>query len=263
MLHAAPDYYPDLGNWGVPKIPRPRRSKRRRERVISAAEVTRVLTWLYSPRRDDETEAQAAQRRNVGHIFRTALLTGARKGELCKLRWDHVDWGTMVMQIVETKTEHRAEQTVRYLKITDTLAEILQERIGESRGVYVFTREGGEVTHYYQIFAEACRAVGIAYGREIPGGFVTHDARHTAVTRMLQAGRDLAIIGSITGHKDKTLILHYGHASTESRDKAMDVLEDFAGKETLGLGLDSIGTNVLIYSGMRGGMVPEVGLEPT
>jgi integrase len=135
--------------------------------------------------------------------------------------------------------------------------------MGESRGVYVFTREGGEVTHFYQIIAEACRAVGIAYGREIPGGFVTHDARHTAVTRLLQAGRDLAIIGSITGHKDKTLILHYGHASTESRDKAMDVLEDFAGNETLGLGLDSTGTNGLIYEGSRRSLVPEVGLEPT
>ncbi len=100
-------------------------------------------------------------------------------------------------------------------------------------------------------------------GRGTPGGFVTHDARHTAVTRMLKAGRDLATIGSITGHADKTLILHYGHASTESRDKAMDVLESFAGSETLGLGLDSIGTNALIYEGSRRSLVPEVGLEPT
>ena len=222
-----------------------------------------MLTWLYSPQRYGETQAQAAQRQNVGHVFRTALLTGARKGELCKLRWDHIDWGALVMQIVGTKTEHRSEQTVRYLKITDTLREILRERMGESIGVYVFTRDGGEVTHYYRIFAEACEAIGIPYGREIPGGFVTHEARHTAVTRMLQAGRDLATIGSISGHKDKTLILHYGHASTESRDKAIDVLEDFAGNETLGLGLDSTGTNGLIYQGTRRSLVPEVGLEPT
>jgi integrase len=147
----------------------------------------------------------------------------------------------MVMQIVGTKTEHRSEQTVRYLKITDTLKEILQERMGESKGIYVFIRDGGEVTHYYQILAEACKALGIPYGREIPGGFVTHDARHTAVTRMLQAGRELATIGSITGHKDKTLILH----------------------ETLGLGLDSTGTTGLIYQGRRRSLVPEVGLEPT
>ncbi len=76
---------------------------------------------------------------------------------------------------------------------------------------------------------------------------------------------DLATIGSITGHADKTLILHYGHTSTESRDKAMDVLESFAGNGALGLGLglDRVDTNALIFEGMRRGMVPEVGLEPT
>ena len=50
---------------------------------------------------------------------------------------------------------------------------------------------------------------------------------------------------------------------TESRDKAMDVLEAFAGNETLGLGLDTIPKDALIYSGRRRGLVPEVGLEPT
>lgn len=43
----------------------------------------------------------------------------------------------------------------------------------------------------------------------------------------------------------------------------MDVLEKFAGTETLGLGLDTISRDALIYSGMRRDMVPEVGLEPT
>ena len=46
---------------------------------------------------------------------------------------------------------------------------------------------------------------------------------------MLQAGVDLATIGSITGHTDKTLILRYGHATSESRGKAVSVLEKFAG----------------------------------
>ena len=43
----------------------------------------------------------------------------------------------------------------------------------------------------------------------------------------------------------------------------MDVLEDFAGNETLGVSLDSVGTNALVYEGSRRSMVPEVGLEPT
>ena len=43
----------------------------------------------------------------------------------------------------------------------------------------------------------------------------------------------------------------------------MDVLEHFAGTKNLGLGLDSMGINGLIFEGMRRGLVPEVGLEPT
>lgn len=65
------------------------------------------------------------------------------------------------MQIVGTKTEHRSEQTVRYLKITDALGDILREREGESRGAYVFTRAGGEVTDYYQILRHACEAIDV------------------------------------------------------------------------------------------------------
>ncbi|MFN2533276.1 MAG: hypothetical protein ABR555_18490 [Pyrinomonadaceae bacterium] len=72
----------------------------------------------------------------------------------------------------------------------------------------------------------------------------------------------MATIGFITGHKDKTLISHYGHASTESRE-TMDVLEQFAGAMNLGLGLDTNAFNGLLFGGMRKGLVPEVGLEPT
>lgn len=258
-LNSAKDYYPEaLRTWSVPKIPRPKHSKRRRERVINAAEVAKLLTWLYSPQREGERDARASNRRNVGHVFRTALITGARKGELCKLRWSQIDWGAMVMQIVGTKTEKRVVQTVRYLQITPTIAEILNERLAVTSD-YVFTRGGGEVTDYYEIMGEARDALNIPYGKDVIGGFVTHDARHTAVTRMLQAGCDLATIGSITGHHDKTLILRYGHASTESRDRAMGVLEKLGESSTLGLGLDRIGKDGLVYSGNSKGLVPEVG----
>jgi hypothetical protein len=43
----------------------------------------------------------------------------------------------------------------------------------------------------------------------------------------------------------------------------MDVLEKFAGNATLGLGLDTAGTNALIHGDISRGVVPEVGLEPT
>jgi integrase len=167
----------------------------------------------------------------------TLLTGGARKGEICKIRRDHIDWGSMVLQIVGTKTEGRsAGTTVRPVEIMDSIAEILRERLAviPKDQQYIFTRSGGEVTHYYEILRAACGATGVLYGRNVVGGLVTHDTRHTAATRMLQAGHDLATVGSVLGHTDRTMTMNYSHANRETVHKAMQVVEEFAGTGTLG-----------------------------
>ena len=90
---------------------------------------------------------------------------------------------------------------------------------------------------------QAALACGLLYGRNVQGGFVTHDTRHTAVTYLMQAGHDLKTVGALTGHSDKTMVMLYSHASQESVNRAYDALESFAGTGTLGLELDTIGKN--------------------
>ncbi len=226
MLHSAFVDFPELENWNCPRIPRPRVEKSRRERLITAEETIKVLTYLLSPRRDDETIIEARNRRRVGLVFRVALLTGARIGEITAMRWEHINFSARVMQIVGTKTRFRTARNVRYLELIDTIREIFTELLGEPVGEYVFSQTGNSITHYYEIMKKACAAVGVKYGRSEMGGFVTHDARHTAVTRMLQAGVDLSTVGAITGHSDNQLILHYSHATRDSRRKAIEVLEN-------------------------------------
>jgi integrase len=156
------------------------------------------------------------------------ILTGARLGEIARIRWEHIDWENRVLQIHGTKTEYVSSSLVRYLELTPTMENILRERQKLNRfGEYVFCRTGNTITHYHQIMKQAAKTVGIPYGAGKRGGFVGHDARHTAITRMLQAGIDLATVGSITGHSDKTLILHYSHATRESKRIASKVLDDF------------------------------------
>lgn len=84
---------------------------------------------------------------------------------------------------------------------------------------------GNPITDYYLHFNAACKNSGVKCRRKTKGGLVTHDARHTAITKMIQAGIDLATIGSISGHSDSHLILHYAHATRESRKKAIEILD--------------------------------------
>ncbi len=143
--------------------------------------------------------------------------------------------------MVGTKNEYSQVQTARYPKITETIGAIFRERreVVPKSCKYVFTTNGGEATHYYDIMCEAGRACGLLYGRKVMGGFVTHDTRHTAVTFLMQAGHDLKTIAALTGHSDKTMVMLYSHATQQTVNRAYEALDSFAGTGTFGRDLDS------------------------
>lgn len=227
-IHSAFVDFPALENYQMPKIPRPKVERSRRERLISQDEVMKLLTALLSAKRDDETARDFARRRVVGQVFQMCLLTGSRVGEIIALRWEQIDFDAKILQIIGRKNRFKVAKVVRYLELNPTIEQILRERQTlDAFGEFVFCRTGNSVTKYHQILRENAANLGVNYGANVRGGFITHDARHTAVTRMLQAGIDLSTVGAITGHSDANLILHYSHATRESRKAAVSVLENF------------------------------------
>jgi integrase len=227
-LYSAYIDFPELETWTCPRLPRPNVERSRRERLITQEELMKLLTELLSVRRNDETQKEFEQRHIVRQVFQMALLTGARVGEITALRWEQIDFKAKILQIIGRKNRFKVAKVVRYLELTPTMEEILHERKKiNAFGDFVFCRTGNSVTAYHEILREAAESVGVAYGAKIRGGFITHDARHTAVTRVLQAGVDLSTVGAITGHSDSNLILHYSHATRESRKQAVSVLENF------------------------------------
>lgn len=231
-LNSAAKLYSQLEQWVPPAMPRPKHSKGRRERIFTDDERRKLLEWLFAPRREGERGYQAAARRRVGLKVQFSLLTGMRHGEMSKIRKEHVDWDGRRLKVLGTKTQLVSNPT-RYITLTRTMLSILKEFVDASKTDYVFTRSGNDTPKFYQIFSAACAACGIPYGRQVPGGLVLHDARHTATTRMLQAGLDLATIQSVTGHSDKSMVLYYSHATPETSARAADVLEAYAGDVSL------------------------------
>ena len=227
-IHSAYIDFPELENFPMPRIPRPKVEKSRRERLITQTEVSAILNYLLSARRDDEKQVDFEKRHIVGEVFQMCLLTGSRVGEIIGLRWSQIDFDAKILQIYGRKNRYKVAKTVRYLEINSSIEQILRARKEiDAFGEFVFCRTGNSITKYYEILRDAATACGISYGRRTNGGFITHDARHTAVTRMLQAGIDLSTVGAITGHSDSNLILHYSHATRESRKVATTVLENF------------------------------------
>lgn len=228
-LNAARMLFPQLEQWTSPRIPHPKYSKGRRERVIRDEEKWRLLAYLLAPRGEGEREGEASARRAVGLIVQVALLTGLRHGEINRLRWDDLDLEAGSLKVVGTKTAAVTNPTRYITPLTASLLSILEERRRESKTAFIFTHSGGTLPKFYSILRKACAACRIPYGRKAEGGLTLHDARHTVTTRLLQAGVDPSTVQAITGHSDQQMVLYYSHATPESRRRAAAALEDYAG----------------------------------
>lgn len=219
-LHHARTFYPQMEQWLTPKIPRPKNRNMRRERYIDRDERKRIIEYLMAPKMRGEDPKAVPARHRVGLIFRFALASAMRHGEIDKLMWAHV--GKERIKVLGTKTNK-----TRYIPVTAVIAEILSARKAETKSRYVFTRGGGTPPNFYRILGDACKAVGVPYGDE-RNGIRMHDCRHTATTDLLQAGIDLSTVQSITGHSDRTMILYYSHPTGESLERAAKVLNRIA-----------------------------------
>ena len=60
--------------------------------------------------------------------------------------------------------------------------------------------------------------------------FRFHDLRHTAATRMVNAGVDVVQVKNILGHADIRTTMRYAHAITEQSLDAMETLSNYAEK---------------------------------
>jgi integrase len=230
----APEIFSALKDWRPPRRPRMRVPTLRRERVITREEAARLLAWLRRPKgrqywrdgRGVEWADYVRFRHDAADLLQIALLTAARRGEILSLRWSDVDFERQALRITGTKTER-----VRIIPMAAPLVSLLKRRRESRGGPLVFPV--GRMTLLMstsKVFRAAGRAVGVPYGRDVPGGWILHDARHTAITAMLDAGYSLESVRQISGHSARVIAMRYAHASDASVRAAVSALDQFGGE---------------------------------
>jgi integrase len=176
-----------------------------------------------------------------GIVFRVALLGGMRRGELCALRWEDVDWesGELdvrkqfvwhegVWKLTDTKTSN-----VRHVSLDpDTVTALrrhqktqLAERLAAGsawqEGNFVFARPDGTHLNPKGIsyrFKQVAEQVGVE--QKIRG---LHAARHTSATLDLLAGTDVKVISRNLGHRrTQTTQETYQHVLRDMQTEAAE-----------------------------------------
>ncbi|MCD9188615.1 MAG: tyrosine-type recombinase/integrase [Pyrinomonadaceae bacterium] len=228
-LNQAVNYYPEIENFVVPKMPDLKVPKTRRETVLQSIEVEAIVSELMKSRLAEESQAGYLSRQRAGLLFALSSVTGARPGELVALRETDILLDLNVLRITGTKTRFQTAKTVRYFPLIQIVRSILIKALELKFAEYIFARNGTLTGTYYDAVKTACTNCGFKYGRKTPGGIIPYDLRHTATTLLMQSGADFETVKSITGQSQATL-WHYTHANKNSIERAVSVLENFAEK---------------------------------
>ena len=129
-----------------------------------------------------------------------ALLTGARRANLCAMHWRELNLNTGVWRIPRTKNDEPQSVT-----LCPEAVAILDARREATAGGFVFPGEGesGHMQEPKKAVMRVMERAGIPYGRNDPNGVTLHDLRRTLGSWQARTGASLAIIGKSLNHKSQ------------------------------------------------------------
>lgn len=160
-------------------------------------------------------------------VWVIALCCGLRRGELCGLRWDDIDQGTIRVArqritLADGRTviaPPKSRSSARTLAIPATLATWLTEQRPPHGGyVAVSSRAGTPITPsgLDSAWRRAVRDSGLP-------PITLHGCRHTCGAAAVRAGVAMRILQDIMGHNTETVTAQiYAHVDTRAQRAALD-----------------------------------------
>jgi integrase len=199
-----------------------------------------------------------AQERNpkLGLFLRLAVVLGARRGELCALRWRAADLerGEVLLErgvvyvtgqpLIDKATKTRSKRrlaldaaTVELLRAHRERAEQVAQELGFTlpAGAYVFSREPDgsrpiHPSHMTHQFADLARSLGVRCR--------LHDLRHLMVTYLISQGVDWRTAAGRAGHAGPHMTLgtyaHFQPAQDRAAAELLAALCDGGAAEATG-----------------------------
>jgi integrase len=169
------------------------------------------VRWLTDEERD-RLVAACGQSDNpdILLIVLLALTSGARKGEIERLRWPQIDLkqGVAWLTVEDTKTEH-----ARAVPLVGRALALLRERSKvrrlDSDLVFPAPENPSKPRYSREAWRMARKRAGL-------NDFRFHDLRHSAATELLRAGVDSRIVAATLGHRTLAMMQRYQHVAAQT-----------------------------------------------
>lgn len=137
-------------------------------------------------------------------IIRLLILTGARKSEIEKLKWDEVDSASGFLRLEDSKTGQKL------IVLSALAAEVLAnlERFTGSKFVFPGTTGHGWYQGTPKVWRRIRESASLSDVR-------LHDLRHSFASVAASKGASLQMIGVLLGHKDSATTARYAHLADD------------------------------------------------
>lgn len=148
-----------------------------------------------------------------------ALTTGARRGELSGLTWQHIDLAQKTAILRKTKNGKP-----RLLPLVPpVIEELMRFRQANDHLLFPSTVNPHSPFDFKKAWQNALKAAGLT-------GLRFHDLRHTAASNMVCNNRTLFETGTLLGHSQASTTMRYAHlAHHHTAEMAQDVWEKIHG----------------------------------
>ena len=165
-------------------------------------------------------------------LYKLALYTGARCGDLCLLKWSSVDLEHRLIRFVPHKTANTSRKRVE-IPMSDVLYSTLREwpKTDEYLLPQVadrYRRNPSGISHDTKRLIEAAgfQAVDEGESRRIRNvsrlGF--HAFRHSYVSMLIANGVNPLVVRDLVGHTTVDMTARYNHVSIETKQRAINTL---------------------------------------
>ena len=171
------------------------------------------VRWLSDDERKRLLDAcDESEWEDLGLLVRLALSTGARQGELLKLKWSDLDLKRRLAHLGDTKSGEP-----RMLPLIGRVKEALaaKPRPIDSGLVFRSPVTDDQPIHFRPHWDAAVKKAELT-------NFRFHDIRHTTASYLAMQGASPLEIADVLGHKTLAMVKRYSHLATDHKQKLVE-----------------------------------------